>query len=187
MSRAADSRREEVGMIRLWRLLPALVLALVLVRPAGVAAFDEQVVMHGQGVGFELFDELKVGQTDFVQRINYTRALQGELSRTIDEFPEVEKTRVHLVLPQKSLFIEEQKKASASVVLTLRRGQKLNAKQLQGIVNLVSMAILAVCALLGWIFLKNVIDPTTVALVVICLMSLGPGWEIGRASCRERV
>jgi hypothetical protein len=45
MSRAADSRREEVGMIRLWRLLPALVLALVLVRPAGVAAFDEQVVM----------------------------------------------------------------------------------------------------------------------------------------------
>jgi len=98
-------------------------------------------VMHGQGVGFELFDELKVGQTDFVQRINYTRALQGELSRTITEFPQVEKARVHLVLPQKSLFIEEQKKASASVVLTLRRGQKLDAKQLQGIVNLVAMSV----------------------------------------------
>ncbi|MHC1712692.1 MAG: flagellar basal-body MS-ring/collar protein FliF [Solidesulfovibrio sp.] len=97
--------------------------------------------MHGQGVGFELFDQLKVGQTDFVQRINYTRALQGELSRTISEFPQVEKTRVHLVLPQKSLFIEEQKKASASVVLTLKRGQKLDAKQLQGIVNLVSMSV----------------------------------------------
>ena len=98
-------------------------------------------VMHGQGVGFELFDQLKVGQTDFVQRINYTRALQGELSRTISEFPQVEKARVHLVLPQKSLFIEEQKQASASVVLTLKRGQKLDAKQLQGIVNLVSMSV----------------------------------------------
>lgn len=98
-------------------------------------------VMHGQGVGFELFDQLKVGQTDFVQRINYTRALQGELSRTISEFPQVEKARVHLVLPQKSLFIEEQQKASASVVLTLKRGQKLSAKQLQGIVNLVAMSV----------------------------------------------
>ncbi|EHJ48567.1 flagellar M-ring protein FliF [Solidesulfovibrio carbinoliphilus subsp. oakridgensis] len=98
-------------------------------------------VMHGQGVGFELFDQLKVGQTDFVQRINYSRALQGELSRTITEFPQVEKARVHLVLPQKSLFIEEQKKASASVVLTLKRGQKLDAKQLQGIVNLVAMSV----------------------------------------------
>lgn len=98
-------------------------------------------VMRGQGVGFELFDELKVGQTDFVQRINYTRALQGELARTINEFPQVEKARVHLVLPQKSLFIEEQKKATASVVLTLRKGQKLDAKQLQGIVNLVAMSV----------------------------------------------
>jgi flagellar M-ring protein FliF len=98
-------------------------------------------VMHGQGVGFEIFDELKVGQTDFVQRINYTRALQGELARTIDEFPQVEKTRVHLVLPQKSLFIQEQKNASASVVLTLKRGQKLDAKQMQGIVNLVAMSV----------------------------------------------
>ena len=98
-------------------------------------------VMRGQGIGFELFDELKVGQTDFVQRINYTRALQGELARTISEFPQVEKARVHLVLPQKSLFIEEQKKATASVVLTLRKGQKLDAKQLQGIVNLVAMSV----------------------------------------------
>lgn len=97
--------------------------------------------MHGQGVGFEIFDELKVGQTDFVQRINYQRALQGELSRTISEFPQIESARVHLVLPQKSLFIEEQKKASASVVLTLKKGEKLEQKQIQGIVNFVSMAV----------------------------------------------
>jgi len=98
-------------------------------------------VMHGSGVGFELFDELKVGQTDFVQRINYQRAMQGELSRTIGEFPQVEKVRIHLVMPHKSLFIEDQKPASASVVLTLKQGQRLDNKQLLGIVNLVAMSV----------------------------------------------
>lgn len=98
-------------------------------------------VMHGTGVGFELFDELKVGQTDFVQRINYQRAMQGELSRTIGEFPQVEKVRIHLVLPHKSLFIEDQKPSSASVVLTLKTGQRLDNKQLLGIVNLVAMSV----------------------------------------------
>ena len=52
-------------------------------------------VLHGQGIGFELFDENKIGQTNFVQNINYQRALQGELSRTISELPEVESARVH--------------------------------------------------------------------------------------------
>lgn len=64
--------------------------------------------LHGQGIGFELFDENKIGQTNFVQGINYQRALQGELSRTISELAEVESARVHLVLPNKSLFVEEQ-------------------------------------------------------------------------------
>jgi flagellar M-ring protein FliF len=98
-------------------------------------------VLRGQGLGYEIFDGVKVGQTDFVQRINYQRALQGELARTINEFPEVDKVRVHLVLPQKSLFIEEQRKASASVVLTLKQGQKLDQKQVQGIVNFVAMSV----------------------------------------------
>ncbi len=98
-------------------------------------------VMHGAGVGFELFDELKVGQTDFVQRINYQRALQGELSRTIGEFPQVDKVRIHLVLPHKTLFIEEQRPASASVVLTLKQGERLDNKQLLGIVNLVALSV----------------------------------------------
>ncbi|WP_027184488.1 flagellar basal-body MS-ring/collar protein FliF [Desulfovibrio inopinatus] len=95
----------------------------------------------GSGIGYEIFDELKVGQTDFVQHINYQRALQGELARTISEFPEVEKARIHLVLPSKSLFIEEQRPATASVVLTLVKGKKLNPKQVQGIVNLVAMSV----------------------------------------------
>lgn len=97
--------------------------------------------LRGAGLGYEIFDETKVGQTDFVQRINYQRALQGELSRTISEFPQVEKARVHLVLPAKSLFIEEQRKPSASVVLTLKSGAKLEPKQVQGMVNFVAMSV----------------------------------------------
>jgi flagellar M-ring protein FliF len=97
--------------------------------------------MHGQGVGFELFDEVKVGQTDFVQRINYQRALQGELARTISQFPQVERARVHLVLPEESLFIEETNPASASVMLKLKEGEKLESGQVQGIVNLVALSV----------------------------------------------
>lgn len=97
--------------------------------------------LHGQGIGFEIFDELKVGQTDFVQQINYQRALQGELARTINEFPQIDKARVHLVLPHKSLFIEDQIPPSASVVLKLKDKAALEPKQIQGIVNLVSMSV----------------------------------------------
>jgi flagellar M-ring protein FliF len=99
-------------------------------------------ILHGQGLGFEIFDEIKVGQTDFVQRINYQRALQGELARTISEFPQVERARVHLVVPHKTLFIEEQAAPTASVVIKLKEGgKKLDAKQIEGIVGLVSLAV----------------------------------------------
>jgi flagellar basal-body M-ring protein/flagellar hook-basal body protein (fliF) len=98
--------------------------------------------LHGQGIGFEIFDEVKIGQTDFVQHINYQRALQGELARTIMEFPKVESARVHLVVPKKSLFIEEQTQPSAAVVLKLKdKDAKLDPKEVQGIVNLVTMAV----------------------------------------------
>lgn len=95
----------------------------------------------GQGIGFEIFDDIKVGQTDFVQKINYQRALQGELARTISESPLVESARVHLVIPQRSLFIEEQQKPSASVVLKLRDGKRMDPKDVLAIVNLVTMAV----------------------------------------------
>lgn len=97
--------------------------------------------LHGQGIGFEIFDEMKIGQTDFVQHVNYTRALQGELARTITEFPQVERARVHLVIPDKSLFIEEQVPPTASVVLKLKNDGKLDDKEIKGIVNLVTMAV----------------------------------------------
>lgn len=97
--------------------------------------------VHGQGIGFEIFDEVQIGQTDFVQRINYQRALQGELSRTITEFPQVDRARVHLVVPHKSLFIEEQMSPTASVVLKLNEGEKISAGQVSAIVNLVASAV----------------------------------------------
>lgn len=97
--------------------------------------------LHGQGIGFEIFDEVQIGQTDFVQHVNYQRALQGELARTITEFPMVDKARVHLVIPQKSLFIEDQVAPSASIVLQLKDDGKLGHEETQGIVNLVSMAV----------------------------------------------
>ncbi|MDQ7031533.1 MAG: flagellar basal-body MS-ring/collar protein FliF [Desulfonauticus sp.] len=98
-------------------------------------------VLHGQGVGFEIFDSTRIGQTDFVQKINYQRALQGELERTIAEFDEVESARVHLVLPQKSLFIEENEPPSASVVLTLKPGASLSKEQVRSIVNLITTGV----------------------------------------------
>ena len=97
--------------------------------------------LHGQGVGFELFDENKIGQTNFVQGINYQRALQGELSRTISELSEVESARVHLVLPNKSLFVEEQASPSAAIMLKLKGGRTLTSQQVQAIVNLVSTSV----------------------------------------------
>jgi flagellar M-ring protein FliF len=98
-------------------------------------------ILRGSGLGFELFDKTTPGQTEFVQRINYQRALQGELARTISEFPEVESARVHLVIPHRSLFIEEQAPPSAAVVLTMVQGAELNNRQIQSIVNLVASAV----------------------------------------------
>lgn len=92
------------------------------------------------GAGFELFDQTNLmGMTDFMQRMNYQRALQGELAHTIESVAAVEKARVHLVLPKKSLFVDAEQHASASVVLTL--GKPLNQAQIDGIVHLVSSSV----------------------------------------------
>ncbi|MDR2573512.1 MAG: flagellar M-ring protein FliF [Desulfovibrio sp.] len=112
------------------------------------AVYDQRIKIAGegglvgQGIGFEIFDKVKVGQTDFVQKINYTRALQGELARTISEFPSVENARVHLVIPHRSLFVEERQPPSASVVLKLKRpNQKPEQKEINAILNMTVMAV----------------------------------------------
>jgi len=95
----------------------------------------------GGGVGFEVFDRTSLGVTDFVQKLNYQRAMQGELARTIKQIKEVEQARVHIVTPKESLFVEEQKKPTASVFLKTRTGKNLSASQVEGIVHLVASAI----------------------------------------------
>lgn len=104
-------------------------------------ALASEGLPRGGGIGFEIFNEVKIGSTDFVQKINYQRALQGELARTIASFSEVDQARVHIVMPKESLFIEDQKKPSASVVLRLRSGRRLKKRQIQGIVYLVASAV----------------------------------------------
>ena len=100
-----------------------------------------QGIPQGSGVGFEIFDNTKLGMTEFVQNVNYQRAIQGELSRTINGFSEIESSRVHIVMPSKSLFIEEEEAATASVVLKVRGGRRLNEEKIQGIVHLVSSSV----------------------------------------------
>jgi flagellar M-ring protein FliF len=100
-----------------------------------------QGLPRGNGIGFEVFDDTKLGMTEFAQNVNYQRALQGELSRTINTLMEVESSRVHIVLPERSLFIEEEEAATASVILKLRPGKYLGKDQIQGIVHLVSSSV----------------------------------------------
>src|SRR5690606_20310929 len=95
----------------------------------------------GGGIGFELFDRATFNMTNFVQHLNYQRALQGELARTIAQIAAVEQARVHLVVPQKSVFLDEQQKPSASVVLKLRTGAQLAKPQIQGIIHLVASSV----------------------------------------------
>ncbi len=93
------------------------------------------------GVGFEIFDKQSFGMTDFAQKVNYRRALQGELVRTIASLAPVEAARVHLALPEKRLFREQQQLATASVIIKLTSGRNLKETQLQGIVHLVAGSV----------------------------------------------
>jgi len=95
----------------------------------------------GGGIGFEVFDKQSFALTDYVQKVNYTRALQGELARTITTLDPVENARVHLALPEKRLFKNQQKEATASVILSLIPGQKLNSNQVNGIIHLVGGSV----------------------------------------------
>lgn len=92
-------------------------------------------------VGYEVFDKTNLGQTSFVQKVNQKRALEGELMRTVNSIHGVRRSRIHLAIPQKSTFVEDQKKPSASVVLDLEPGTQLSDKQIFGIGNLVARAV----------------------------------------------
>lgn len=93
------------------------------------------------GKGFELFDESNLGATDFERSINYQRALQEELRRTIVHIEAVKQARVHLVLPTQSAFIENQHNPQASIVLELKPLHRLDPNQVQGIAELVAGSV----------------------------------------------
>ncbi|MBT9158219.1 MAG: Flagellar M-ring protein [Firmicutes bacterium] len=97
--------------------------------------------LYNTGVGFELFDEARLGLTDFERRINYQRALQEELRRTISAYPAVDQVRVHLVIPERSVFVQQAAAASASITLSLRPFQSLSTEQVKGMVYLVALSV----------------------------------------------
>lgn len=96
---------------------------------------------QGGGVGFEIFDRKNFGMTEFVQKLNYQRALQGELARTISQLAGVEQARVHLAIPEKSLFKDNEKLPTASIVLKMKSNRTLRENDVQGIVHLVASSV----------------------------------------------
>ncbi len=97
-----------------------------------------QGLPQGGGVGFEIFDKTSFGVTQFVQKVNYKRALQGELSRTISQLNGIESVRVHLAIPEKGVFLQDKKGARASIVVKLKPGHTLTPGNVNAIVHLVA-------------------------------------------------
>ncbi|QCI16339.1 flagellar basal body M-ring protein FliF [Buchnera aphidicola (Aphis craccivora)] len=93
------------------------------------------------GVGFEILDKEKFGISQFNEQINYQRALEGELARTIERINVVKNARIHIAIPKSSLFLQDKKKPSASVILSLKSGTALNSNQTNAILHLISNSI----------------------------------------------
>jgi flagellar M-ring protein FliF len=95
----------------------------------------------GGTVGFELMENQKFGTSQFLEQVNYQRALEGELARSVETMASVASARVHLAIPKQSVFVKEQQKPSASVVLALHAGSSLDAGQVSAIVHLISSSV----------------------------------------------
>ncbi|MCO6544804.1 MAG: flagellar M-ring protein FliF [Gilliamella sp.] len=101
----------------------------------------QQGLPKGGAVGFELLDKESFGMSQFNEQINYQRALEGELSRTISIISSIDDARVHLAMPKPSLFVRERKSPSASVALTLFPGRSLSQGQIDAIIHLISSSV----------------------------------------------
>ena len=95
----------------------------------------------GRNIGFELFDKTELGRSAFAEKVNFHRALEGELERTIRHLDPVERARVHLVMPERALFEEQQANPTSSVVVTLRQGRNLSKGQVKAIRHMVAAAV----------------------------------------------
>ncbi len=95
----------------------------------------------GGGVGFELMENQKLGVSQFLEQVNFQRALEGELARSIQSVGAVQAARVHLAMPKASVFVRDQQKPTASVLLNLRQGRALDQQQVSAIVHLVASSV----------------------------------------------
>jgi len=100
-----------------------------------------QGLPKGGAVGFELMENQKFGISQFAEQVNYQRALEGELARTIQSVAAVQAARVHLAIPKPTVFVREEQKPSASVLLSLYAGRALEPAQIAGIQNLVAASV----------------------------------------------
>ncbi len=100
-----------------------------------------QGLPKGGGVGFELMENQKLGISQFLEQVNFQRALEGELARTIQALANVQAARVHLAMPKASVFLRDQQKPTASVLLNLHPGRALEAQQVSAIVHLVASSV----------------------------------------------
>lgn len=108
---------------------------------AKMSLAQEGLPSTGIGVGWEKFDDRTFGMSDFDQRVNKLRALQGELSRTINKLDPIANSRVHIVIPDNAIFAEDKKNPTASVFLKLKHGKSLNKRQIQGVIHLIARAV----------------------------------------------
>jgi flagellar M-ring protein FliF len=108
---------------------------------------ESRLTLAGSGlpksgrIGFELFDKTTFGTTELVEHINYQRALEGELERSVMSMAEVVQARVHLSLPKESVFLDQQQPAKASVMVKLRAGAQLSPRSITAVTNLVASAV----------------------------------------------
>lgn len=100
-----------------------------------------QGLPRGGMVGFELMENQKLGTSQFAEQVNYQRGLEGELSRTIQSIAAIQTARVHLAIPKPSVFVREEQRPTASVVLSLYPGRALDAGQIAGITHLISSSV----------------------------------------------
>ncbi len=100
-----------------------------------------QGLPKGGNVGFELMENQKLGVSQFLEQVNYQRSLEGELARSIQSLGPVSAARVHLAMPKPSVFVRDQQKPTASVVLTLQSGRALDPGQVSAIVHLVASSV----------------------------------------------
>jgi flagellar M-ring protein FliF len=109
--------------------------------------YETRIQLAGEGlpeggtVGFEIFDNNNFGLSEFQQKVNYNRALEGELARTIAQISGIEAARVHIVIPEPSLYEDKENPATASIVVKTRAGSRMAQEQVQGIVNLTAKSV----------------------------------------------